>query len=76
MTLINPRGRVITIELSKGEELLASKRGFIRIQNPKEVYYPQYDQNLSPEERYKTADAEVLRNDIEADEYLPGVEII
>lgn len=44
ITLINPRGRVVEVEEYKAQGL--RDQGWRTIVNPKEDYYPQYDQSL------------------------------
>ena len=45
VSLVNPRGRVIWISAKEAPELVA--KGFKHIPNPKQDYYPQYD-NANP----------------------------
>lgn len=41
--MVNPRGRVVAVEQHQLREL--AEKGWRIIQNPKEDYYPQYDQS-------------------------------
>jgi len=47
--LINTKGRVIRIPANLQHEYV--KKGFTPVENPKQEYYPQYDQSIPDQKR-------------------------
>ena len=60
--MVNPRGRVVAVEQHQIRDL--GEKGWRIIQNPKEDYYPNYDQSRSKPKDEKADDRTMV---VEAD---------
>lgn len=65
ISLINKRGRVVWVDQTQVQGLM--DQGFQVISNPKQTYYPQYDQDLNKGQKISLPVHGLLEKELEAE---------